>query len=459
MTEKVKIFVVEDDDWYRELVGFNLELNPDYEVTKFANATDALKELSQLPEVVTLDYRLPDMEGEEALKRIKDFDPNIEVIIVSEQDKIDTAVNLLKLGAYDYIPKSDDIRDRLLNTVNNIRKTQKLQSRIKTLEREVGQKYEFEKSIIGQSPAIRRVFNMLEKATKTNITVLVTGETGTGKELAAKAIHYNSRRKDKPFVPVNMAAIPSELVESELFGHEKGAFTGAQNRRIGKFEEAHGGTLFLDEIGEMEQTFQAKLLRALQEKEITRVGSNKIVKVDCRIVVATNRNLLEEVKAGRFREDLYYRLYGLPIELPPLREREKDIILLANFFLDRFCEENEMEPYSLSAETKRKLLSYRFPGNIRELKSVIELAAVMANDPVITPDILSFSQTDALPEVMSDEMTMRDYTYRIIDIYLQKYDNNVKLIADKLDMGASTIYRMLKERKEEKTGASTGAEY
>ncbi|MEZ4772850.1 MAG: sigma-54 dependent transcriptional regulator [Bacteroidia bacterium] len=446
---KFRIFVVEDDEWYRELLGFNLELNPDYEITKFDTAGALLRQLDQQPDVITLDYRLPDMEGAEVLRKIKEYNPDIEVIVISEQNSIETAVNLLKLGAYDYITKTNDIRDRLLNVVNNIRKNASLKVRLNTLQKEVSQKYDFETSIIGQSTAIKRVFELIEKAIKTNITVTVTGETGTGKELVAKAIHFSSKRKDFPFVAVNMAAIPSELIESELFGHEKGAFTGANNRRIGKFEEAHKGTLFLDEIGEMDITFQAKLLRALQEREVVRIGSNKPVKLDTRIIVATNRNLLEEVKNGKFREDLYYRLFGLPIELPPLRDRDKDILLLAKYFLTNFSKENELDTFTLSSAAQRKLLSYNYPGNIRELKSIVELAAVMSNSQEIDEDIITFSTYDPLPDALSEEMTLKEYTNRIIDIYLRKHDDNIKLVAEKLDIGVSTIYRMLKERKGE----------
>jgi two-component system response regulator AtoC len=445
---KFRIFVVEDDEWYRELLGFNLELNPDYEITKFEDGTSFLKELHQNPDVVTLDYRLPDMEGAEILKKIKEFNPDIEVIAISEQENIDTAVQLLKMGAYDYISKGSDIQDRLLNTVNNIRKNTSLKTQLTTLKREVQQKYHFENSIIGQSAAITKVFGLIEKAIKTNITVTVTGETGTGKELVAKAVHFNSKRKNHPFVPVNMAAIPSELIEAELFGHEKGAFTGANNRRIGKFEEAHNGTLFLDEIGEMDINFQAKLLRALQEREVIRIGSNKPVKTDCRIIVATNRNLREEVKKGNFREDLYYRLFGLPIELPPLRERDKDIILLAKFFMENFCKDNDMPLLTLTTAAQKKLMSYSYPGNIRELKAIIELAAVMSNGEEIDQTEITFSTDDPLPDALSENMTLKEYNNRIIEIYLKKHDDNIKLVADKLDIGVSTIYRMLKEKKE-----------
>ncbi len=447
---RTKIFVIEDDEFYRELVGFTLEDNPDYEVFKYGTAKEALNALPKhQPFAVTLDYRLPDMSGEEVFKQIKAFDAEIDVVIISEQDDISTAVNLVRMGAYDYIAKTNDIRDRLLTTIQNIRRNVTLKSRINTLQQEVEQRYDFEKSIIGQSPAIKKVFSLIEKSIKTNITVTVTGETGTGKELVAKAIHFNSKRASFPFIPVNMAAIPSELIEAELFGHEKGAFTGANMRRIGKFEEAHNGTIFLDEIGEMDISFQAKLLRTLQEKEVVRIGSNKPVKVDCRIIVATNRNLLDEVKKGNFREDLYYRLFGLPIELPPLRDRGKDVLILARFFLDHFSKENDLPHFSLSPEAQKKLLAYPYPGNIRELKSIVELAAVLTSSQEITEDGISFSTPDVLPDVLSEEMTLKEYNNRIIDIYLNKYDQNIKLVAEKLDIGISTIYRMLKERKEE----------
>lgn len=446
---RTRIVVIEDDEFYRELVGFTLEDNPDYEVFKYGTAKEGLEGIQQhQPFAVTLDYRLPDLTGEEVLKQIKAYDPDIEVVIISEQDDIDTAIDLVRTGAYDYIAKTNDIRDRLLTTIQNIRRNVSLKTRINTLQQEVEQRYDFEKSIIGQSPAIKKVFSLIEKGIKTNITVTVAGETGTGKELVAKAIHFNSKRAKYPFVPVNMAAIPSELIESELFGHEKGAFTGANMRRIGKFEEAHQGTLFLDEIGEMDITFQAKLLRALQEKEVVRIGSNKPVKIDARIIVATNRNLLEEVKKGNFREDLYYRLFGLPIELPPLRERGKDVLLLARYFLDNFSRENELPPFTLSGDAQKKLLAYPYPGNIRELKSIMELAAVMSPEQEIQEDVIAFSTPDVLPDVLAEEMTLKEYTNRIIDIYLDKYDQNIKLVAQKLDIGVSTIYRMLKERKE-----------
>lgn len=441
----LKIFVVEDDEWYSELISYNLKLDEDHQVEKFSTAGDCLKKLKENPDVVTLDYRLPDMTGMEMLKKIKDFNPDIEVVVISEQEKIETAVELLKLGAYDYIVKSKDIRDRLLTILRNIKKQRGLKQQIDTLQKEVEKKYGFEKSIIGSSKAIKKIYGLLEKAINTNIVVTITGETGTGKELVAKAIHYNSDRKKHPFVPINMAAIPAELIESELFGHEKGAFTGAQNTRIGKFEEANGGTLFLDEIGEMDLTLQAKLLRALQEKEITRVGGNKTIKTTCRIVVATNRNLQQEVKEKKFRDDLYYRLFGITIEMPPLRDRDNDVLILAKHFIQEACKENNLKEKMLSREAQKKLLSYAFPGNVRELKSVVELAVVMSNCGEIETEDITFSKDDNDPEFINKELTLREHNLRIVQAYLKKYDNNVKLAAEKLDIGFSTIYRMLKE--------------
>ncbi len=442
-----KIFVVEDDDWYNRLLVHNLSLNPDYEVISFFTGHECLANLHQEPDLITLDYRLPDVNGIEVLKAVKSENNDIQVVLISEQSDIEVVVDLLKEGAYDYIVKSNDIKERLLNTVSNIRKRFTLENEISVLRREVQQKYSFQNTIIGNSKAIKKVFELIEKAIRTNITVSVTGETGTGKELVAKAIHYNSTRKNKAFIAVNVAAVPSELIESELFGHEKGSFTGAAYRRIGKFEEADEGTLFLDEVAEMDKTFQAKLLRALQEKEIIRVGSNKPVKTDCRIIVASNKNLLEEVRKGNFRQDLYYRLFGLTIELPPLRDRGNDIPLLARHFIADFCKENGMEMHHLSPGALNKLMSYTFPGNIRELKSVVELAVTLANGPEIMDDNILLGSDDILPGVLTGEMTLREYERRIVSAYLDKYDNNVRLVSEKLDVGMSTIYRMIKEVK------------
>ena len=446
------IFVVEDNEWYNKLIVHNLSLNPDYTIKSFFSGKDLLDHLSEEPNVITVDFRLPDMNGDELLRKIKAVNPAIDVVIISEQQEITTAVELLKLGAYDYLVKSEDIRDRLLNVIAHIRNRIGLNQKIEVLQNEVQQKYDFDNSILGQSAAIKSIHSLVAKAIKTTITVIVTGETGTGKEVVAKAIHYNSDRKKHPFVAINMAALPAELIESELFGYEKGAFTGALARRKGKFEEAENGTLFLDEIGEMDIAFQAKLLRALQEKEITRIGSNEAIKVNCRIIVATNRDLLLEVKEGNFREDLYYRLFGLPIHLAPLRERDQDVLLLAKHFIELFCKEDKIPVKTLSDEARMKLKNYKWPGNVRELKSIVELGCVMADGNEIQAQDLTIHINDVLPELLTVDKSMRDYSIEIVKHFMNKFQNNTKRVADHLDIGQTTVYRLLKEAEDLEKG-------
>ncbi len=446
--DPVKIFVVEDDPAYTKFLKYVLGLNPDFEVDYYTTGKECISNLHKNPSIITLDYSLPDMTGESVLEHIRNHDPNINVVIVSAQEKIGTAVELLKSGAYDYITKDQDTKERLLSSINHARNKSSLIKEINHLKKEITEKYEFEKSIIGNSTALKNVFQLLEKAVGTNISVSITGETGTGKELIAKAIHYNSKRKNKPFIAVNIAAIPRELLESELFGHEKGAFTGAISKRIGKFEEAEGGTLFLDEIGEMDPSLQAKILRVLQEREVTRIGGNQVIKLDVRIITATHKDLLEEVTDGRFREDLYYRLMGMPINLPPLRERGNDAVIIAKHFLDQFSKDNQLPKFLLTQEAQARLLEYPFPGNIRELKSVIELAAVMCEENTIEPKNLTFGNAKRPEYLLNQEMSMQDYMYRIIRHYLNRYDNNVLEVAKKLDIGKSSLYRYLKEMED-----------
>ncbi len=438
-----RILVVEDNEWYCEMLSHHLSLNPDYRVKKCFSGKEALGLIHEHPAVVCLDYSLPDTNGSDLLKKIKDFNPDIQVIIISGQEDVGIAVQLLKQGAYDYLLKNEDTKALLWNTVNNIRQHLSLRQEVSDLKQEVVKKYDFSNIIIGQSKTLSKTFLMIEKAAQGKITVSVTGETGAGKELVAKAIHYNSDRKNKPFVAVNVTAIPKELIESELFGHEKGAFTGANTRRIGRFEEANGGTLFLDEIAEMDISLQVKLLRVLQEREITRVGGNMSIPVDIRIVVATHKDLAEEVRKGTFREDLYYRLLGLPIHLPPLRERGNDILLLARYFLDSYSRENGTDKIKLSPAAQEKLLAYSFPGNVRELKAVIELAAVIAEHNTIEQDDIIFNPSKSTGPLTSSELTMKQYMEQIVKTYLEKYNDNVLLVAKKLDIGKSTIYRML----------------
>ncbi|HAX93526.1 MAG TPA: regulator [Bacteroidales bacterium] len=303
-------------------------------------------------------------------------------------------------------------------------------------------------TIIGADGGLKTIMETIRQIAPLNSPILLMGETGVGKEVIANAIHSGSKRSKGPFIKVNCGAIPETLIDSELFGHEKGAFTGANFRRIGKFEEANGGTLFLDELAEMEISLQAKLLRAIQEREIVRIGSNKPVSFDCRIIVATNKNLMESVKDGTFRQDLYYRLYGLPIEIPPLRERDNDIILLAKKFISDFCAENKLAVKTLTQSAVNKLKAYSFPGNVRELKSVSELAVVLTDGEEITADQIMTGGNDIIGELHDDNLTLREYNLRIVRNYMKMYDNNTKTVAEKLDIGIATVYRMLKEDKE-----------
>lgn len=443
-----KVFVVEDDPFYGEMLKYHISLNPDYVVEKFDTGKDCLNNLYKNPSVISLDYSLPDMSGLEVLKKVKEYNPEIPVIIVSGQEDVSTAVSLLKEGAYDYFVKDDETKDRIWNALKNIREKIELEKEIDELKEEIGKKYVFGNIIKGNSPEIKKIFTLIEKAIQTNITVSIAGDTGTGKDLVAKAIHYNSPRAKYPFVAINVSAIPKDLIESEMFGYEKGAFTGANTRKIGKFEEAGKGTIFLDEIGEMDLNMQAKLLRVLQEKELTRIGGHNMVKVQARLLVATNRNLADEVQKGNFRQDLYYRLLGLPIYIPPLKDRGNDILLLAKHFVDEFCDENNLPRKTLSQNAQEKLLGYHFPGNVRELKAIMELAAVMSNGKVIDDDDISFTSTDKSSDFLLDqEDTLQGYTRKIIRHYLDKYDNNIVKVAKKLSIGKSTIYRMLKNKE------------
>ncbi len=442
-----KIFILEDDVWYGSMLQHYLSLNPDYEVRRFENSATFFGSLHENPQVVTLDYSLPDCDGGEALKKIKENNSNTQVIIISGQEDVATAINLLKNGAFDYIVKDDDTKDRLWNSIQHLHEIAGLKQEVEQLRTEVGRKYDFSKTMIGNSEPMQKVFSMIEKAVQTNISVSIYGETGSGKEMVAKAIHYNSERRKKPFVAVNVTAIPKDLIESELFGHEKGAFTGAVTRRIGKFEEADGGTLFLDEIGEMDINLQTKLLRVLQEKEITRVGDNQVIPVNARIITATHKNLLESVQAKTFREDLYYRLYGLPINLPSLRERSSDILMLSKHFIELFCTENKTEKKTLSSEAQQKLMHYRFPGNVRELKSVIDLAVVMSDGPVIEAENIIINTAANVTDIFANGKTLREHTNFIIQHYLNKNKGDVLLVAKLLDIGKSTIYRMIQSKE------------
>ncbi len=447
VTNSTKIFVVEDDPMYQRMVKYIAEMNPDHEVHVFKTGKECLNNLHLNPDIISLDYTLPDMTGAEVLNQIVAHNEKAAVLVLSGQKDISTAVELLQSGAYDYIEKESNTRDRLMSAIERAKEQIAMKREIDTLRSQLTQKYQFKNTIIGTSKPMQRIFQLIEKSVNTNITVSISGDTGTGKEVVAKTIHFNSKQSKGPFVPVNMSAIPKELLESELFGYEKGAFTGAATRKKGQFELAHKGTLFLDEIAEMDLAMQAKVLRALQEREFVRVGGEKAVKFDARIIIATHKDLKEEVNRGNFREDLYYRLLGLNIHLPPLRERGNDVVLLAQHFLKLFAKENTLGKIDLSRDAKAKLLTYPYPGNVRELKAIIELSAVMASDNTIEAADIQFQSPKQEVSFISEEMTLEKYKHKIIHHFLKKYDNNVIVVANKLDVGKSTIYRMLKEEK------------
>ena len=439
-----KVYIVEDNVLYARVLKKQL-LDDQLQVKVFNNGTDFINAMSEKPDVVTLDYTLPDMTGKEVLAKIQEKIPDTHVIVISAQDDISTAIELMKNGAYDYIMKAPDTREKLSNIIRRIYQTDQLQTENTNLKEAVAEKYNFKNLIKGNSREIEHVFELMNKATQTNISVSISGETGTGKELVAKGIHYNSKRSAKPFIAVNVSAIPDGLIESELFGHEKGAFTGADFQKIGKFEAANGGTLFLDEIADLNLNLQAKLLRVLQERELVRLGGHDVIPLDVRIISATHKNLATLSGDDQFRQDLYYRLLGLPIEIPPLRQRGNDKILLAKFFVDEFCRENDMELKTLSSEAKQMLSNYHYPGNIRELKAIMELACVMCSRDVIKPSHLNMNVDESVQNLLAQEKTLEEYNNEIVKFFLNKYNQNVRLVASKLGIGKSTIYRMLQK--------------
>jgi DNA-binding NtrC family response regulator len=441
-----KIFLVEDDPWFGELLKHYLSFNPDYEIHLFQCAKDCLNNLHLKPKFISIDFGLPDLTGDLLLKKIKEINKNIPVIIISGQEDVAIAVTLLKNGAEDYITKDNNTKEKLWNSILKIRENMDLKQEVEDLKEKLEQKFSFEKSIIGQSEILKKTFILIEKAIKSNIHVSIIGETGTGKEVVAKAIHYNSDRKKKPFIAINMSAIPPDLLESELFGHEKGAFTGAQDRKIGKFEEAHGGTIFLDEIAELDLNLQAKLLRVLQEREIISVGGNEPIKFDARLITATHKNLTEEVKKGNFREDLFYRIIGLSIELPALRFRDNDALILAKHFISEYTKENKLKPLSFTNSAKEKILKYRYPGNIRELKAAMDLACVICNGVEITESDIQFASVEDNRMISDQEKTLREYTNDIILSFLKKYNQDVQEVSKRLDVGKSTIYNLLQRK-------------
>lgn len=380
---KYRIYIVDDDRHYARMLSYRLDKNANYEVKVFHGGEEVLKNLDEKPDLMLLDIMMPGVDGVEVLRQMTTRMPEVPVIMVSAQGVIDTAVEAMKIGAYDYITKGQDDLVKLDAIVRNVLEKVSLEREVESLRNEVSEKYQV-KGMIGESPAIQQVYRMIRKATRGDLTVAIQGESGTGKELVAKAIHYSSSRKRGPFIVVNCAAIPRDLMESEFFGHEKGSFTGAHARKIGKFEQADGGTIFLDEIGELDHDLQAKLLRALQEGELTRVGGSEIIDFSARVISATNKDVVQMIREGSFREDLYYRLFQFPVPLPPLRERGRDVLLLSNYFFREYTNAHpEFKGMKISSAARRAIEAHSWPGNVRELKSAIERAILLSDTPEI----------------------------------------------------------------------------
>lgn len=383
MERKPRILIVDDDPANRE--GLSLLLNQEnYLVEGASCGEDAMDLLGKNPvEVMITDLFLPGMSGIEILKQVKEHAPLTNVILVTGKASAESAVEAMKEGAFDYITKPVNVEHLKVQVAKALEKNKLLVENLYLREQLHG-RYKFD-NIIGTSPAMQQVFQRMERIVETDSTILILGESGTGKELVAKAIHFNGPRKDKPYVAINCGAIPSELLESELFGHVKGSFTGAVADKAGKFEVANGGTIFLDEIGTMPQHLQTKLLRVLQEQEIERVGSSKPLKLNVRVISATNANLEEEVRQGRFRDDLFYRLNVIPIEIPPLRERREDISLLVRHFLQKICPEMRRPLMTISQPALRAMEAYNWPGNVREIENVIERIVALTDGETIQP--------------------------------------------------------------------------
>ena len=448
--EFFNIYIVEDDEWYANLLFYKLSQNPDNKVTVFKNAKSFLDKLHLKPDFITIDYTLPDMRGDALYKRIREKNDDVLVTVISAQEDIEVAVNLLHNGVYDYLVKDDKTTERLWASLIRAKTHLKMKHEITDLRAQVADKFSVENNILGNSSKIRETLNLIEKASKTNINVVITGETGTGKEIVARAVHYSSPLREKPFVAINVAAIPSELLESELFGHEKGAFTGAVSQKIGKFEMANNGTLFLDEVAEFSYSLQAKLLRVLQERELTRVGGTTTIPLNFRLIVATHKNLQQEVEANQFREDLYYRMHGIVIHLSPLKERGNDILILAKHFAQEFCKENKIPIKKIGKTAARRLLDYAFPGNVRELKTIVDLACALSDSEVIEASDLQIDTRKSSVLEQNMEKPLEEQNIIIVKNLLQKYNNNIQKVAGILQIGRSTIYRMLEKDKKNK---------
>ncbi len=395
MPAPARILIVEDKDSLRAMLRHALE-RQGYEVMEAHDQPAAVTHLQEdQPSLVLSDLRLPEGDGLAVLRASKDIDADVPVIVMTAYGGIEDAVRAMKEGAMDFLAKPVD-PDHLLLLVHRALEQRRLATENLLMKEELAVR-RGAPLIVGEDPALRKVFTSLQRAATTDTTVLIEGESGTGKELFARSLHALSERATMPFVAINCAAIPETLLETELFGHEKGAFTGAVARKPGKFEMAHHGTLFLDEIGDLPLSLQAKILRALEEKRFERVGGTASVQVDVRLVAATNQGLRAQVAARRFREDLFFRLSVFPITVPPLRERKGDVVLLARYFVDRFCRELRKRPLALSPESQEYLQTYHWPGNVRELQNCIERAVILVDGEVIQPRNLNLSFVQASP--------------------------------------------------------------
>ncbi len=445
---KKKILIVDDDAGHRLML--KATLSEDYDIFEATDGDEAIRMVEeQFFDLIMLDLKMKNVDGIEALRRIKQISPAIPVLIMTAYASVKTAVEGLKLGAFDYMVKPLDM-DEVKLTIEKTLNYQQMKIENKVLKERLDLEFDFS-SIIGKSKKMRDVFEVLAMAAPSDVTILILGESGSGKEIIANAIHQNSLRKDKAFIKVNCAALPENLLESELFGHEKGAFTGAVARRLGRFEQAHGGTLFLDEIGDMTLATQAKILRVLQEGEFERLGGEKTVRVDVRIIAATNKNLDVEVTKERFRKDLFFRLSVVPVTLPPLRERREDIPPLAEHFLIKYAEKNHRLLRGFAPAALDSLMRYDWPGNVRELENVIERAVIMSREKMITPDGLPASIKN-LAETRQDSLSdafvgrsIKDVEKELIIKTLEQTGHNITRAAELLGLTRRGLQYKLKE--------------
>ena len=447
---KFTLLIIDDEKNIREGLAANFEME-DYNVKTASNGADGLKliEKGDIDLVIT-DLRMPGISGEQVLAKVTAETPGIPVIILTGHGSIDSAVDAMRHGAYDFLTKPLNL-DQLGMIVKRALESHEMKVQHEQLKQELADSSSL-KEMIGKSAAMQKVQEMIRKVAPSRASVLITGESGVGKELVANAIHNLSPRKDKSFIKVHCAALSETLLESELFGHEKGAFTGAEKMQKGRFELAHGGTIFLDEIGEINQSVQIKILRVLQEKKFERVGGEQTIEVDVRIVAATNRNLEEEVKAGRFREDLYYRLNVVHIQVPPLRERKDDIPLLMAGFLEEFNKENGKEIKGLDGKAKASMFRYSWPGNIRELRNCMESAVVMCSGDEISmqdlpPSVSASAGADGGENSVSVPLgvTLEEADRLVIEANLAANRGNKSRTAEVLGIGRKTLQRKLVE--------------